>query len=59
MPVKLPRIVASFALSAALALAVAGCGYKGDLTLPPPSGDANLAAPPAAMPAAANDSTQD
>jgi len=59
MPVKLPRIVASFALSAALALAVAGCGYKGDLTLPPPGGNANLTAPPATVPAAANNSTQD
>jgi len=52
MPIKLPRIVAIFTLSA-------GCGYKGDLTLPPPGGDANLAAPPATLPAAANTSPQD
>jgi len=58
MPVKLPRIVASFALSAALVLVVAGCGYKGDLTLPPPGGNSNLAAPPATLPAA-NTSPQD
>jgi predicted small lipoprotein YifL len=42
---------------AGLALALAGCGMKGDLRLPaPPPADAALAAPPSLAPASAPDS---
>jgi len=55
MPEHFSRIVKGAALSTALTLglALAGCGYKGDLTQPPPpSGNSNLTAPPATLPAA-------
>jgi predicted small lipoprotein YifL len=42
---------------AGLALALAGCGMKGNLRLPdPPPADAALAAPPSLAPASAPDS---
>ncbi|KAB0611249.1 LPS translocon maturation chaperone LptM [Castellaniella defragrans] len=51
----LPNAVRLLA-GAGLALALAGCGMKGDLRLPePPPADAALAAPPSIAPASAPD----
>ena len=44
---SMPRIVASFAMLAALA----GCGYKGPLYMPPPPPpEASLTKPPTSVP---------